>query len=78
MQPEGGVPFGPGSVIAAQIAIKEFGGKVNGTKIELSTADSQNRPDVGPSGRQPVPLPPTTHLLQSSSRNACKGDEPFK
>ncbi len=38
---------GPGSVVAAQIAIDEFGGSVNGTPIVLLTADHQNKPDIG-------------------------------
>src|SRR5947209_12114115 len=38
---------GPGSVEAARMAIADFGGTVNGKKIELITADHQNKPDVG-------------------------------
>src|SRR5215472_5015113 len=38
---------GPGSVEAAQMAIADFGGTVNGKKIELISADHQNKPDVG-------------------------------
>ncbi|MGJ7609643.1 MULTISPECIES: ABC transporter substrate-binding protein [unclassified Variovorax] len=38
---------GPGSVLAARMAIEDFGGKVNGKAIELITADDQNKPDVG-------------------------------
>src|SRR5271163_577633 len=38
---------GPGSVEAARMAIADFGGNVNGTKIELISADHQNKPDVG-------------------------------
>ena len=38
---------GPGSVLAARMAIEDFGGKVNGKSIELLTADDQNKPDVG-------------------------------
>ena len=38
---------GPGSVIAAQMAIDDFGGKVAGRKIELLSADHQNKTDVG-------------------------------
>jgi len=37
---------GPGSVVAAQMAIEEFGGKVLGKKIELVTADHQNKADI--------------------------------
>jgi branched-chain amino acid transport system substrate-binding protein len=38
---------GKGSVVAAQMAIDDFGGKVHGAKIELISADHQNKPDVG-------------------------------
>jgi branched-chain amino acid transport system substrate-binding protein len=38
---------GPGSVAAAKLAVADFGGSVNGKKIELVTADDQNKPDVG-------------------------------
>jgi branched-chain amino acid transport system substrate-binding protein len=38
---------GLGSVAAARLAISDFGGAVNGKKIELVTADDQNKPDVG-------------------------------
>jgi branched-chain amino acid transport system substrate-binding protein len=40
---------GPGAVIAAQMAIDEFGGTVNGKKIELVTGDIQNKADVAAS-----------------------------
>ena len=38
---------GQGSAEAARMAIADFGGTVNGKKIELITADHQNKPDVG-------------------------------
>src|SRR5260370_39707497 len=38
---------GPGSAEAARMAIADFGGSVNGEKIELISADHQNKPDVG-------------------------------
>jgi branched-chain amino acid transport system substrate-binding protein len=38
---------GPGSVLAAKMAIEDFGGKVNGKPVELLTMDDQNKPDVG-------------------------------
>ena len=37
---------GKGSVIAAQMAIDDFGGKVRGKSIELISADHQNKPDI--------------------------------
>jgi branched-chain amino acid transport system substrate-binding protein len=38
---------GPGSVIAAQMAVEDFGGKAAGRKLEVVFADHQNKPDVG-------------------------------
>ena len=38
---------GPSSVLAAQMAIDDFGGKVRGMPIELIHADHLNKPDVG-------------------------------
>ena len=38
---------GKGSVLAAQMAIDEFGGKVLGRPIELHSADHQNQPALG-------------------------------
>src|SRR5262252_2062258 len=38
---------GQGSVIAAKMAIEDFGGKVDGTPVEVIFADHQNKPDVG-------------------------------
>jgi branched-chain amino acid transport system substrate-binding protein len=38
---------GAGSVEAARMAIADFGGTVGGKKIELISADHQNKPDVG-------------------------------
>lgn len=38
---------GPGSVVAAQMAIDDFGGKVLGKPITLVSADHQNKPDIG-------------------------------
>src|SRR5438876_3887125 len=40
---------GPGSVIAAKMAVKDFGGKVAGHQIEVISADHLNKPDVGSS-----------------------------
>ncbi|MFT4096161.1 MAG: ABC transporter substrate-binding protein [Rhodoblastus sp.] len=39
--------IGAGGVEAAKMAIEDFGGSVLGNKIELLTADHQNKPDVG-------------------------------
>ncbi len=38
---------GPGSVEAARMAIADFGGTVNGKRIELVSADHQNKLDLG-------------------------------
>jgi branched-chain amino acid transport system substrate-binding protein len=38
---------GRGSVIAAQMAVEDFGGKVLGKTIQVLSADHQNKPDVG-------------------------------
>ncbi len=38
---------GPGSVLAARMAIEDFGGKVNGKAVDLVVVDDQNKPDVG-------------------------------
>ena len=36
-----------GLVIATQMAVADFGGKVAGKPIEVISADHQNKPDVG-------------------------------
>lgn len=38
---------GPGSVAMVKLAVEDFGGKVNGTPIEVVVADDQNKPDIG-------------------------------
>lgn len=38
---------GPGAVEAARMAIEDFGGEVDGKKIELVIADDQNKSDIG-------------------------------
>src|SRR5262245_8738929 len=42
-------PTGKGSVEAARMAVEDFGGKVNGTPIEVVFGDHLNKPDVGAS-----------------------------
>ncbi len=37
---------GPGSILAAEMAVADFGGSVKGRKIEIVHADTQNKPDV--------------------------------
>jgi branched-chain amino acid transport system substrate-binding protein len=38
---------GPGSVLAAQMAVEDYGGKAAGRKIEVISADHQNKVDIG-------------------------------
>src|SRR3546814_6300287 len=38
---------GRGSVLAAEMAVEDFGGKVLGRSIEVLSADTQNKPDIG-------------------------------
>jgi branched-chain amino acid transport system substrate-binding protein len=38
---------GKGSVLAAQMAVDDFGGKVLGQPIEVISGDHQNKPDIG-------------------------------
>ena len=38
---------GPGSVIAAKLAIEDFRPAAKGMKVEIVSADMQNKPDVG-------------------------------
>jgi len=40
---------GPGSVVAVKMAVDDFGGTVLGKKIEVVSADHQNKPDVASS-----------------------------
>ena len=40
---------GVGSVAAAQMAVEDFGGTVLGKRIEVVSADHQNKPDIGAS-----------------------------
>ena len=42
---------GPGSVLAARMAIKDFGGSVLGRPVEVLAADHQNKPDIGTTSR---------------------------
>jgi branched-chain amino acid transport system substrate-binding protein len=38
---------GPGSVVAARMAVEDFGAAAKGMKVEIVSADHQNKPDVG-------------------------------
>ena len=37
---------GPGSILAARMAVADFGGSVKGHRIEIVDADTQNKPDT--------------------------------
>lgn len=43
---------GPGAVVAAKMAVEDFGGKVMGQSIEVISADHQNKADIGASTAQ--------------------------
>jgi branched-chain amino acid transport system substrate-binding protein len=38
---------GPGSVVAAKMAVEDFDPAAKGMKVEIVSADMQNKPDVG-------------------------------
>lgn len=38
---------GPGSVLAAKMAVEDFGAAAKGLKVEIVGADHQNKPDIG-------------------------------
>src|SRR4051794_33859606 len=38
---------GLGSVVAAQMAVEDYGGKAAGKVVEVIAADHQNKPDIG-------------------------------
>ncbi len=38
---------GKGGVLAAQMAVEDFGGKVLGAPVEIISGDHQNKPDIG-------------------------------
>src|SRR5262249_11213602 len=38
---------GPGSVVAARMAVEDFDAAAKGLKVEILSADHQNKPDVG-------------------------------
>src|SRR6186997_2547897 len=40
---------GPGSVVAARMAVEDFGAAKKGMKVEIVVADHQNKPEVGSS-----------------------------
>src|SRR6202163_2870570 len=40
---------GPGSAVAARMAVEDFGAAKKGMKVEVISADHQNKPEVGSS-----------------------------
>jgi branched-chain amino acid transport system substrate-binding protein len=40
---------GPGSAVAARLAVEDFGAAKKGMKVEIVSADHQNKPDIGSS-----------------------------
>ncbi|HEV7800431.1 MAG TPA: ABC transporter substrate-binding protein, partial [Burkholderiales bacterium] len=40
---------GPGSTVAARMAVEDFGAAKKGMKVEIVVADHQNKPEVGSS-----------------------------
>src|SRR5215831_11991889 len=40
---------GPGSTVAARMAVEDFGAAKKGLKVEIVSADHQNKPEVGSS-----------------------------
>ena len=40
---------GRGAVVAAQMAVEDFGAAAKGMKVEIVGADHQNKPDIGSS-----------------------------
>lgn len=38
---------GPGSVVGAQLAVEDYGGRAAGHKVEVVSADHQNKTDLG-------------------------------
>ena len=54
---------GPGSILAARMAVENSGGTAGGVPIEIITADHQNKPDVEAFA--------TTSMLAGSALSPC-------
>ena len=74
---------GPGSVVAAKLAVADFGQTVLGRQIEIITSDTQNKPDVaGATARQwyddgvdaivDLPVTPVALAVQQVAREKNK------
>jgi len=70
---------GQGALVAARMAVQDFGGKMFGKPIEVVSADHQNKPDIAKSiglrwfDREDVDIS-VENLADSSTR--CNKDEP--
>ncbi len=61
---------GPGSVLAAKMAVEDFGGKVLGVPVEVTYADNQNKPDVAMSiARQWIDIDKVDALVDIAASN---------
>lgn len=69
---------GLGTVLAARMAIEDFGGKVNGKAIELVSVDDQNKPDVGlAAARKWIDTDKVDTILGGSASSIALGVQTF-
>ena len=75
---------GIGSVIAAQMAVEDYGGKAAGKPVDVITADHQNKTDVGSASRgdgttmTATTLSSTCRTRQLRSRSANMSEQKNK
>ena len=63
---------GPGSKVAVEMAVADFGGSLLGRPIEVMQADDQNKPDVASSlARQWIDTEGVSLLLDGASSSAA-------
>ena len=63
---------GPGSKVAAEMAVADFGGKVLGRPIQVMQADDQNKPDIASTiARQWIDTEDVSLLLDGASSSAA-------
>src|SRR5437879_11157281 len=63
---------GPGSTVAAQMAIEDSGLLAKGWKIDLISADHQNKPDVGTNiGKQWIDVEKVDVFVDLASSGVC-------
>jgi branched-chain amino acid transport system substrate-binding protein len=63
---------GPAGADAIKMAIADFGGTLNGKKIELVTADHQNKADIAASRARRVTSSSSGSFIYSSSASASR------